>query len=848
MAIAVVCGWSVNALAHDAGQPRDTREKPASTDTPQDAGRAASLVPPEVLTRIDAHYPQRSPPLDRSGDVVLSVVVGVDGRVSTPEIVVPVAPELDAAALEAARWWTFRAATLDGVAVPSRVRLVFHFEAPQPTPPQTPPTPPAAPPPVHPVSPNPSEVDAIDVTVLGRRTAPSRGASDFRVPRSTLTAAPHASAADLLATAPGVYVSHPEGDAIAQRVFLRGFDADHGQDVEFKVSGIPMNQSSHIHGQGYADLNLIIPEVVSSLRVVEGVYDPHQADFAVAGSVEYELGVAERGAQIRLGSGSFGTRRLVAIWAPPRAADETFGAATLRTTDGFGDGNRGAVSGGLLGQYRFALPANTVGLLHLGAYAARANVAGVLRRDDIEAGRVGFYDSYSDPSARAQSAGTSRSQIGLTVEHRGDEGDLTSAGVWLYQATFRSRLNFTGYTERSRVEPTWVGRGDLVEQSNEDLGIGGSFSFRSRPLAPLRWLGGQYEIGADLRTHRIDQAQNLLRAPQNEIWDQRDDATVRSTDVGLYGDLALRASRFVRVRGGGRADLLFFDVDDRLGNFTPAFSKRTHIPGFKRTASGIAAGPRATVEVSARPWLRLTGSYGEGYRSPQARQLEEGERAPFAKVRSYELGAVAVAGERATITAAAYQTNLSYDLAFDPGQGRLERIGPTTRRGFVAHVLATPVPWATASLSATFVRATLDAPPIPTPENPTPPFVSGQSLPYVPPLVLRGDAGVQRRAGSLRGAPVTFRVGAGATFLSARPLPYGETSPAVFLLDGSAGLRWGRVELGIDAINLLDTQYADSEFAFVSNWLTRPVPSRVPARHVAAGPPRTLLATLVLYL
>jgi hypothetical protein len=701
-----------------------------------------------------------------------------------------------------------------------------------------------------PVSPGPNDAGsntAEEVRIEGHHVDPSRGASDFRIPRAVLQAAPHATGADLLATAPGIFVAHPEGDAIAQRIYLRGFDAEHGQDVELRVGGIPMNQASHVHGQGYADLNLVIPETVRSLRVLEGVYDPRQGDFAVAGSVEYDLGVEERRSRIKASYGSFGTKRLLALWAPENQHEETFGATAFRTTDGFGDGTRGATSGALLGQYRLALGKAEAITIHLGAHASRANLAGVVRRDDLDARRLGFYDAYGDPSARAQSAGTSRTQLGITFERSTTGGGMDRVLVWTYLASYRSRTNFTGYMERSRFEPTWVGRGDLVEQSNQDFGLGGGVAHRSARVRPLSWLAAQYELGASVRTSWIGQAQNLLRAPQNETWDQRDNADVSETDIATYAD-ALLAMKRLRLRGGLRADLLYFDVDDRLGNFIPAFSKKTHIVGFRRTANGIAFGPRATLEGDLTSWLRLSASYGEGFRSPQARQLEEGEQAPFAKVKSYEAGATLRESDRIAFTAAAYETSLSYDLAFDPTSARLERLGPTTRRGLVGHVLGSPNEHTTVSVSATYVQATLDSPPLPTPENPTPPYTSGQSLPYVPPLVVRSDVSFTGSLGVIGGEDVSWRLGYGTTFLSPRPLPFSQTSPAVFLLDASAGLRRRWLEVSLDAMNVLDTRYADTEYAYVSNWLTRAIPSRVPARHITAGPPRVLMLGATVYL
>lgn len=844
---------------------------------PPDAPAApapSAVTPPQVLEHVDAVYPTSRLGEAIESNVVVIVTVEKDGHVGETSIGESGGADFDDAAITAVKQWRFTPAVKAGNPVRARIRVPFHFapEAHKAEPPKTPPAKPATPPegapnkppeppPQKPAEP-PQELPSgtglphavaepgkpVEIHVQGRPSPPRRAASDFRLDAQTLNAAPHQSAADLLATAPGVQVTHPEGDVVAQRVYLRGFDADHGQDIEFTVGAIPINQVSHLHGQGYADLNVVIPETVRSLRVVEGVYDPSQGDFAVAGSVDYDLGVQERGIQIKGSYGSFNTKRALVLWAPDGQAEETFAAGTFRQSNGFGDGTRGSVSGGFTGQYRFELPGDVSALLHVATYGGRASIAGVLREDDIEAGRVGFYDAYADPSARAQSAAATRTQTSLTFERSTDDGSSASAAIWMAYATYRSRLNFTGYTQRSRVEPDFVGRGDLVEQSNLDLGFGAKLTYRTRKYEPFKWLSAQLAVGGTAQTHGIDQAQNLLAAPQNEIWDQRVDATIHATDVGLYGDLLLAATKYLRIRGGIRGDLAVYDVDDRLGNFIPAFQVKTHIQGFQRTAAGLAWGPRATAEVTPLPWLRILAAYGEGYRSPQARQLEEGESAPFAKVRSYEAGVKLTDQTRVSLTAIAYETRLSYDLAFDAVEGSLDRIGPTTRRGVVAYFQASPIEGFTSSVSATYVHATLDSPPPPSPINPSPPYVKGQQLPFVPPLVVRADVGYRRVLTQVAGKALEGRAGYGVTFLSPRPLPYNEQAPAVFLADASLGVRRDFLEISVDAQNLFNARYADTEYSFVSNWQTTSIPSLLPARHIAAGAPLSVMGSVALHL
>lgn len=879
----------VTAAALTPAVARAQTAPSGSADSPPPA-----VTPPQVLEHVDAVYPLALLARGIEATVIVTITVERDGSVSNPAIAESGGPEFDEAALSAVRGFRFMPALKNGQAVRARIKMPFHF-APGPHTPADAETPPPVqsdknkqhsdqietrPSPGQPPATKktsqkqgetkpgprpetPQDINEgvafphgisepgkpIEIHVQGRPNPPRLGGSDFRFDRRVLNAAPHPSAGDMLRVAPGVTVMHPEGDAVAQRIALRGFDADHGQDIAFSAGGIPINQASHLHGQGYADLGGIIPETVRSLRVLEGVYDPRQGDFAVAGSVDYDLAVPDRGRRISLGYGAFNTARVLALWAPENAAQETFGAAVFRTSDGFGDHLRGSLQGAATGQYRAELPGDVVAIVHLSAHAARASLAGVLRRADIQSGAVDFYGAYDDPSVRSQSAAASRAQLGITLEHIADDGTLLSGLVWLSRADFRIRQNFTGYTQRSRTHPEWAGRGDLIEQENHDTSLGGRFLYRGRRAEWLdNRLGTQLFLGADLRAGFIDQAQNLLAAPQNETWDQRVDAEIRKSDIGAWGDFLISASRFARVRAGVRADLLTFDVDDRLGNFIPAFQQQTHIQGFRRTAAGIAWGPRLSAESDPLPWLRVHAAYGQGYRSPQARQLEEGESAPFAKVHSYELGARFSREPSLSLTATLYETRLSYDLAFDAGEGRLERIGPTTRRGAVLYFSAQPSPSFTASLSATYVHATLDAPPPATADNPTPPYTSGQQLPFVPPLTLRTDVAYTRELFALRGETVTLQAGYGATFLSPRPLPYGQFAQPVFLLDASIALRRSFLEIGVDATNLFNAQYADSEYAFVSDFRSRPIPSYLPARHIAAGPPLSVLGHITLHL
>ena len=157
---------------------------------------------------------------------------------------------------------------------------------------------------------------------------------------------------------------------------------------------MPLNIPTHIQGQGYADANLIIPEVVSQIRVLEGPYDPRQGDAAIVGSAYFDLGVPERGGLVRGSYGSFNQKRLVGIFAPKSAGPETFVAVELRVTRTASVKIARRRAGTVNAQYGVDLSAHDhLRVLAIGR-AASATLPGVVREDDVAAGRIGFYDSY----------------------------------------------------------------------------------------------------------------------------------------------------------------------------------------------------------------------------------------------------------------------------------------------------------------------------------------------------------------------------------------------------------------------------------------------------------------------
>lgn len=854
-ALSIVLAVSaVRAQEAELAAPEGADAAPDEPPKPADSAQPA-IVPPRVVARTAPRYPETRLTSGVEGEVTLTVTVGADGSVQGIEVTQGLSAEFDQEAIAAVGGWTFEPAQLNGAAVAAKIRVSVNFAVPRPAAeakasPRAPSPAPGAS--AAPASAEVAEPEAVtEVTVEGQRAkrATQRSASDYSVKRDVLESAPRHEGVEVLRSAPGMYIGRGEGSAVAHHYMLRGFDSEHGQDIEFRVGGIPINLPAHIHGQGYADLGFLIAETVDEVRATEGVHDPRQGDFAVAGTIDIQLGVRERGLRSKSSYGSFDSYRQVVLWAPPSQLADSFGAVSLQGTAGFGQNRRGQSLSAIVqqgfGEEDWRTRATGI------FYTARADSAGVLRNDDVEAGRVGFYDVYQEATARAQNALAGRAILGVSSAYSGVTGDSAELGVWLGFDHFRAQQNFTGFLERSQTLADVAGRGDLIEQRNATRSVGVTAGYRTSAYRPSEWIEAYFEVGSSARYDEIDQAQNLLDAQVRlQTWDQRVNAEVRGMDVGFWGDLDVHTTEYLKLRLGVRGDALSYEIADALGNRAPAVrNPESFVVGFRRSAMGIAVGPRTSADVHAAEWLTIHASYGEGFRSPNARTLDDGEQTPFTKVHSSDLGARLHFDESYEVSVAGYHTDLSDDVAFDASEGRLERVGRTRRLGAVLHSQARPLPGLVLAGSITYVDAQLLEPPPATAEDPEPAFKRGQNLPFVPPVVARADVGYERellqRAGS---HPLTGKLGLGFSALSAQPLPYSTFADPVALLDVAGGVGWGPAKLGLEVFNVLDLKYGAVQYSFVSDWDPDAQGSRLPERHTTAGAPRTIMATLELAL
>lgn len=807
----------------------------------------ASIVPPEARVRVDAIYPAVAE--RREADVVLALVVGTDGRVAEVTVFTSAGKAFDDAAVAAAHQWTFIPARNGEVPVRAKIRVGFHFDPPpaavaSPTSPST--TPVAAGPAAAPAAPLPTATPDEGVVVRGRSRIPSRGAGDHEIPIGKLAIVPRTDAAGLLRLAPGVFLTNEGGTGHPYQIFLRGFDAREGQDIELTVDGVPINEVGNVHGNGLADTHFIIAELVQSLRVIEGPFAPQQGNFAVAGSALYDVGLREPGLAVKATYGSFNTKRLLLTWKPRGARDHTFGGAEVVSSDGFGD-NRKSEHAAAMGGYEGTFGKRGLWRVLVTSYAAHYSEAGLLRDDDVTSGRKSFFDTYDTQ----QGGDSSRHSAALTVEDK--IGDTSfSQSAFLVFRDFRLRQNLTGFLQDP--QQTWQTphsqRGDLIDQQSHALTFGGRGSAR----AQARFLGQnqELELGYFGRYDDVQGLQQRDRTGTNVPYRKDYDLASSLANLGIFADASIKPFvRWITLRGGVRVDYYSYRVRDlcalKAQATTAAVDADTECfsadrSGYRSTdqTSSTSAGivePRATLLLGPFRGFTLSGSRGTGSRSIDPQYINQDLKTPFAEVVATEGGMAyqhAIGDVDLLVKSVFFQTKVDKDLFFNQAEGRNTLSDGTTRTGWAGNVRATGSFFDVAG-SATFVRATFDD--------------TKLLIPYAPSVVLRADAAVFGNLPvRIDGKNLQASAGTGVSYVGKRPLPLGEESNTIFTTDVALNLRYRAVQVGLICTNLFDRRYRIGEYNYASDFKSRDYPTLVASRHFSAGEPRAIYGTLTLTL
>ena len=650
-------------------------------------------------------------------------------------------------------------------------------------------------------------VEVPEVTVIGER--PVAASSQQFIPDKEIVLQPQGRPAQVLRLIPGMLaVEHSGGAGKADQYFLRGFDADHGTDVAFFADGMPINLRTHAHGQGYNDLNFIIPETIEGLDVYKGAYLPEFGDFATAGSVNFRTRQVVQEGIVQATGGQFDTQRYLLMFSPTKEKIRTLFAAEGYYTNGPYEHDNRYLRTNLFGKMTTNLTGRDELSLNATFQKSKWNASGEIPFRAVDSGTLGRFGAI-DPS---EGGTTLRATSTLNYHY-----DTLSGGQFFanaYGQYYRLDL-FTNFTFALN-DPV---NGDGIQQSDRRVMYGGDIGYKQRGdvlgMPSIGTIGFQTrvdDIHLRLGTH-------TTRTPTGTTTDN----DVLEASYAPFVKAEVQLTSWMRLSGGLRGETFTFDVRNRCTTCAEQPAGRTS-SGMILPKMNLILGPWAATEFFA--------NYGEGYHSNDARSAVAPGSSPLARSRSYEVGVRSRpwGPESVELIATVWRLDLQSELVFVGDEGTTEVRGPSRREGF--EIAARGQVWGPLYVNGSFTWTHAE-------------FRNGDAIPLAPEYTAYGAAILKWPEG------LTSQLQ--ATYLGVRPLIEDQSikSPSWITFDLSERyqlpitLPHGRLEAFLFVQNLLNTEWEQAIFAFESR--LRNEAAGVTDIHFVPGNPRTFMGGVAWY-
>src|SRR5882724_3915325 len=205
---------------------------------------------------------------------------------------------------------------------------------------------------------------------------------------------------ELMRIIPGLFIAQHAGGGKAEQIFLRGFDCDHGTDVQVSVDGLPVNMVSHAHGQGYADSHFIIPETINNIDYGAGPYYTQHGNLNTAGYINFSTYNNIDKSRVQVERGLFNTFRTLAmidLLKKNKDKQSSYIAGDFYYTDGPTDNKQNFNRINIFGKYNSALSGHTQLISSLSFFKSKWDASGQIPGRAVQSGMIGRFGSI-DPS------------------------------------------------------------------------------------------------------------------------------------------------------------------------------------------------------------------------------------------------------------------------------------------------------------------------------------------------------------------------------------------------------------------------------------------------------------------
>lgn len=509
------------------------------------------------------------------------------------------------------------------------------------------------------------EVRAGDEDLIGEAGTASEGTVTGR----QLENRPLLRPAEVLEAVPGLVISQHSGDGKANQYYLRGFNLDHGTDFATTLMGMPANLPTHAHGQGYSDVQFLIPELIERMQYRKGPYTAEVGDFAAAGSASIDYVRQLDAPFAELSVGEHGYRRGLVAGSPPLGGGNLLYAVEWTGNDGPWDLPEHLHR--LNGVLRYSQ-----GTRHNGwsvaamAYQASWDSTDQVPQRAIDQGLITRFGTL-DPTDGGK---THRYSLSAEWSEKAN-GRWTRVNAYMMDYALNLWSNFTFCTLGCNPGP-----GDQFEQADrrQVYGLNAARSWYGE------WGGKAVDVTLGMQSRYDDIGTvGLYATTARRRWGTISQDRVKEGSVALYGESQIQWHEKFRSIVGLRGDAYRFDV----ASDTPRNSGKARA-GIGSPKLSLIFGPWAKTEYYANA--------GYGFHSNDARGVTakvnpdfrdpgfgtaQASATPLVRAKGYEVGVRSAFIPRLQTSLALWRLELASELAFVGDAGTTEANFPSRRTG-----------------------------------------------------------------------------------------------------------------------------------------------------------------------
>lgn len=621
--------------------------------------------------------------------------------------------------------------------------------------------------------------DAISLSAITLQS--NRSTKFSTIAKVDLDLKPVRNTQELLRLVPGLFIAQHAGGGKAEQIFLRGFDNDHGTDVQVSVDGMPVNMVSHAHGQGYADSHFIIPETINNIDFGAGPYYTQHGNFNTSGYVSFSTFNNIRRSMVQVEGGSFNTFRTLAmidLLKKNKDKQSAYIAGDFYYTDGPTDNPQNFNRFNLFGKYNLAITDRTQLTASFSGFKSKWDASGQIPERAVDDGTIGRFGSI-DPS---EGGNTERYNTTIILAHRFAKGSTWENQAYYVRNKFSLFSNFTFFLN----DPV---SGDEINHKESRNLYGFLSKLTTKASLGTAALTSIYGVGL-----RYD-------ATTNELSHH---AQRRFLNYITLGDIK-EANSFGYIQQQISMERWFIDAGVRFDYLHFSYMQKLNLPQQPAQGKSIVS-PKLNVQYTLNSSVQVYTKLGKGFHSNDTRVVianDGNEILPAAY--SADLGIILKPSKSLLINVAAWYLYLEQEFVYNGDDAVVEPSGKSRRKGIdvIARYQIRSNLFANLNVNLTHPRA-IDAP-------------KGQDyIPLAPTFSSTG--GLFYKPAQGWNGSISYRT------IKSRPANEDGsiTAKGYFVMDATVNYNKPKYEIGVAVENMFNVDWNEAQFATESRLRSEP--------------------------